>query len=217
MERRRQLTAPEAARFNRVDIGLFLRALVMTRKAQLVRRLPVPTVVEVISRRGGGGPDLPVRRIELATTRAVARWRRWFGGLDTCLTRSLVLGGLLAWVLVLLEGSDTDSDRDRDRFLSLSLPDLFALVLLGLGLLLPLSVEFIYLRDLFGTRMNTVFKFYFQAWVLLALASAYAVSVVSSRIRGVGGVTWRLGLTVLVLADTSAVPGRLISLLTCMK
>ena len=26
----------------------------------------------------------------------MVRWRRWFGGVDTCLTRSLVLGGLLA-------------------------------------------------------------------------------------------------------------------------
>jgi YYY domain-containing protein len=67
------------------------------------------------------------------------------------------------------------------------------------GLLLPLAVEFVYLRDLFGSRMNTVFKFYFQAWVLLALAAAYGVSVVSNRLRGMGGVAWRLALTLLVL------------------
>jgi hypothetical protein len=83
-------------RFNPVDIGLFLRALVMARQAQLVRRLPVPKIVEVISQRGGGGHGHPIRRVELAATRAVTRWSRWFGGVDTCLTRSLVLGGLLA-------------------------------------------------------------------------------------------------------------------------
>jgi len=64
---------------------------------------------------------------------------------------------------------------------------------------LPLVVEFVYLRDLFGTRINTVFKFYFQAWVLLALASAYGAFVVSSRLRGLGGLVWRLALTALVL------------------
>jgi uncharacterized membrane protein len=34
------------------------------------------------------------------------------------------------------------------------------LVLLGAGL--TLAPEFVYLRDQFGTRMNTIFKFYFQ-------------------------------------------------------
>jgi hypothetical protein len=41
------------------------------------------------------------------------------------------------------------------------------------GLLLTLSVEFVYLVDNFGVRMNTIFKFYFQAWVLMAIASAF--------------------------------------------
>jgi uncharacterized membrane protein len=46
------------------------------------------------------------------------------------------------------------------------------LVLLGCGLVL--FPEFFYLRDQFGWRMNTIFKFYYQAWILFALASAYA-------------------------------------------
>ena len=81
-----------------------------------------------------------------------------------------------------------------------------------MGLLLPLAVEFVYLRDLFGTRMNTVFKFYFQAWVLLALAAAYGVSVVSTQLRGVGGLVWRLVLVLLILGGlvypVLAIPNR---------
>jgi uncharacterized membrane protein len=47
---------------------------------------------------------------------------------------------------------------------------LFAMILTGA--LLLIGPEFVYLRDNFGTRMNTLFKFYLQVWVLWALASA---------------------------------------------
>ena len=53
--------------------------------------------------------------------------------------------------------------------------------MIGMALILTLSVEFFYLRDLFGTRMNTVFKFYYQAWILLGLASAYGLSRLAAR------------------------------------
>ncbi len=50
---------------------------------------------------------------------------------------------------------------------------LMVLVIILTGALLMLGPEFVYLRDNFGSRMNTMFKFYFQTWVLWALASAY--------------------------------------------
>ncbi|MFN8376633.1 MAG: DUF2298 domain-containing protein [Anaerolineae bacterium] len=51
----------------------------------------------------------------------------------------------------------------------------FALLLVGAAVLLTLLPDYVYLRDNFGTRMNTVFKFYYQAWVVFSIASAYAV------------------------------------------
>ncbi len=57
----------------------------------------------------------------------------------------------------------------------------FVLILAVVGLLLTLSVEFVYLVDNFRVRMNTIFKFYFQAWVLMAIASAFAAFWLSRR------------------------------------
>jgi uncharacterized membrane protein len=59
----------------------------------------------------------------------------------------------------------------------------FALLLVLVGVLLTWSVEFIYLRDSFSVRMNTVFKFYFQGWVMLALGSAYALWHIANQVR----------------------------------
>jgi len=49
----------------------------------------------------------------------------------------------------------------------------FVLLLVSLGTLLILGPEFLYLRDNFLYRINTVFKFYYQAWILLSIAAAY--------------------------------------------
>jgi YYY domain-containing protein len=57
----------------------------------------------------------------------------------------------------------------------------FALLLIATGALLTLGVEYVYLRDHFGVRMNTVFKFYFQAWVMWAVAGAYALADFAHR------------------------------------
>jgi YYY domain-containing protein len=60
----------------------------------------------------------------------------------------------------------------------------FALLCAVAGLLLTLSVEFFYLIDNFRVRMNTIFKFYFQGWVLMAIASAFAVYWLSRKETG---------------------------------
>jgi YYY domain-containing protein len=63
-------------------------------------------------------------------------------------------------------------------------PSTFILLLIALGTLLILGPDFLYLRDNFGYRINTIFKFYYQAWILLSLASAYGTAVLLKNLRG---------------------------------
>ncbi|HCU80651.1 MAG: hypothetical protein CL789_02125 [Chloroflexi bacterium] len=55
----------------------------------------------------------------------------------------------------------------------------FVLLLLFTGCLLTLVPEFVFLRDSFGARMNTVFKFYYQAWILWSIVASYGIWRVS--------------------------------------
>jgi YYY domain-containing protein len=50
-----------------------------------------------------------------------------------------------------------------------------ALGLFALAFLLTLIPEFFFLNDVFGNRMNTVFKLYYQAWLLMAVGAALAL------------------------------------------
>jgi YYY domain-containing protein len=93
----------------------------------------------------------------------------------------LVVAGMAALGTVLLQRSVTPQPdpvrtEEGERRGAIRHPSVqFVLVLAVIGLLLTLSVEFFYLVDNFRVRMNTIFKFYFQAWVLMAVASTFAV------------------------------------------
>ena len=54
-------------------------------------------------------------------------------------------------------------------------------VLMSLALFLLVGVELFFVVDLFGNRMNTVFKVYYQSWLLLSIVSAYALYYVLSH------------------------------------
>ncbi len=93
----------------------------------------------------------------------------------------------------------------------------FPLLMTGVGLLLTLAPEFVYLKDVFMTRMNTIFKFYFQAWVLWSLAGAWMVGRwigdLRGRDSGKGWAVASLGLSALFIATglvytVLAVPAR---------
>jgi YYY domain-containing protein len=88
---------------------------------------------------------------------------------------------------------------------------LFALLLTCVALLLVLGTEFFYVGDVFNNRMNTVFKLYYQAWLLLALAGGFALYYVAShwRLTFEGARTYRMAWAagvVLVLLGAALYP-----------
>lgn len=103
---------------------------------------------------------------------------------------SLLLGGTVAVAVhLLLDGWHGGQKSDRE---GKSEPQIwpFVAMLAGVGGLLVLGPEFLYIKDLFGTRMNTVFKFYYAAWILWGVAAAYATYELWPR--GESGWTGRL-------------------------
>ncbi len=81
---------------------------------------------------------------------------------------ALILGAILGAVVVLLRRRTDAPAKDSTADPAAA----FVGILVGVGALLILAPEFVYLRDLFQDRMNTVFKFYFAAWNLWSLAAA---------------------------------------------
>ncbi|HYI25409.1 MAG TPA: DUF2298 domain-containing protein, partial [Thermomicrobiales bacterium] len=68
----------------------------------------------------------------------------------------------------------------RDASIS---PANVALCLFAVGMALTLVTEFVYLRDVFDNRMNTVFKLYYQAWTLFAIGAGIGAIVIWEALR----------------------------------
>ena len=102
---------------------------------------------------------------------------------DSLLRRVRYIGGLLT-LLGLLIPALAFLFRSENRSSS------FVLLLITLGTLLILGPDFLYLRDNFGYRINTIFKFYYQAWIVLSLAAAYGSVVLLRRLSGAGRIVF---------------------------
>jgi YYY domain-containing protein len=76
---------------------------------------------------------------------------------------------------------------------------IFVVGLILLGTLLILAPEFFFLRDLFNNRMNTIFKFYYQAWLLWGVAAAFGSIVILNQKRGLAGWGVRLGFALILI------------------
>ncbi len=81
----------------------------------------------------------------------------------------------------------------------------FVMLLIGMGLCLTLFCEFFYLKDNFYVRINTVFKLYYQAWMLWSIAAAYALySLLTERGLPTPHAIIRLPMAILFLASICA-------------
>ncbi len=123
---------------------------------------------------------------------------------DSMTRRLLYIGSLLTLAALLLPAlsllfASRPSQTDDEQPAASGQPSaVFSLLLITIGALLILGPEFLYLRDNFGFRINTIFKFYYQAWIVLSLAAAYGAAVLLRSLRGAANVLFSL-LFVLVL------------------
>jgi YYY domain-containing protein len=116
---------------------------------------------------------------------------RWLAEPWTLLMVGLLLTALLAVLFMLLRMPLTAWADSADL--------VFVLFLAAIGLGLVYAPEIAFLRDFFGTRMNTIFKFYYQGWLLFALASAYMITIGLRRLPKHVGIVEGLGLVSLLL------------------
>ena len=100
----------------------------------------------------------------------------------------ITLGTILAFVLALLHQKTEVkiATQSEPAPMQIYLPEndhVFVYLLILLGALITLFPEYFYLRDQFGNRMNTIFKFYSAAWIIWGLAASYSAALLLNNLQ----------------------------------
>ncbi|MEK6256647.1 MAG: DUF2298 domain-containing protein, partial [Chloroflexota bacterium] len=130
---------------------------------------------------------------ELFSEAFTRRWQHAGGWVTLTVLLSLVIG--LLWKRPTTE---QESDEVADK-VTPQPSHQFILILIAFGAFLVLVPEFVYIRDFFGYRINTIFKFYYQAWLLWSLAAAFGTAVLLSKLKGAWGYIHFVSLTVVLI------------------
>lgn len=99
----------------------------------------------------------------------------------------LLLGLLLSFPLLALVGLGLFAVAGAMR-LAKHPAESFALLVIALGCAVIFGTELIYIRDVFSSRMNTIFKFYYQIWLIWGTLAPFALWWSLARARGIGRV-----------------------------
>lgn len=111
-------------------------------------------------------------------------WQRRLVDSGTSIVAAILVGLAAGIAFRILDVLKNKSKSDTNGFDHQSIPGTeyagksALVIVLGMiltGSLLLLGPEFVYLGDNFGTRMNTIFKFYFQIWILWGIASSFGI------------------------------------------
>jgi YYY domain-containing protein len=95
----------------------------------------------------------------------------------------LIVGPLIGFPLLFLAGLGALA-LERAWRLRARPGESFALLLGALGCAVLFGTELIFIRDLFGNRMNTIFKFYYQVWLLWGALAPFALWWALRHARG---------------------------------
>ena len=107
-------------------------------------------------------------------------------------------------ILALVIGMIWPKKRTEDGIFvlpaNLSRSHIYSFGLLLVGGMLIASPEFFFLRDQFGWRMNTIFKFYYQGWLMWGIIAAFGTGVLLTYLEGIWAGIFRVVLGLVLLA-----------------
>jgi uncharacterized membrane protein len=136
-------------------------------------------------------PILDSQQMNISAFISASFARRW-SHIGSFLTLLALLIPSLSFLFAYQKSDDDESTFNHQH-------STFIILLITLGTLLILGPDFLYLRDNFGYRINTIFKFYYQAWIMLSIASAYGTAVLLKNLRGGANVIFSVLFVVLMV------------------
>ena len=105
-------------------------------------------------------------------------------GSHSPLWQLLILWGMQVTLSVIYLFYVNKTTRQPDNTHNLSYVNTFIILLCAVSFLLIILPEIIFIRDIYPThfRANTMFKFYYQAWLMLGIVSGFSIVVLLTKL-----------------------------------